>query len=411
MKRSYPVHVEIESAIEIIKERVRVSETELISLDAADGRALAQMVTAKENIPPFDRSPYDGYAFRAQDVVCASKEAPVTLQIIEELPAGKAPTRSVGAGQAVKILTGAPIPEGADVVEKFEKTTYTKEWVQLEHPLPSGSNICKMGEDVKAGEIMVDQGIKMSPAMIGLMAGLGYSKLRVHKKLKAFIISTGSELVSIDSRLTPGKIRNSSSYMLRSTLGKWNIDAEIYGIVEDDAAKIARAIESCSKTSDVILTTGGVSVGDYDLVEEALTRMGAEILFWGLLMKPGMAFVAAVYQGTLILGLSGNPSAAAASLHMVGRPVLFYMAGMKQEPRTRCKVRLLQDFPKKSPSRRFIPGVLRIIDSEAWLDVRGDQGNGMLSIWNACNLIGELPKGTPPLKKGSVIDAYYLYEA
>lgn len=410
MSRPYPELVEIEQAVEIISRKVSTAGTEQIPLYEADGRILAEGITAKENIPPFDRSPYDGYAFRAQDVASAGAAAPVTLQIIEEVPAGHVSTKRVEAGEAVKILTGAPIPEGADVVEKFESTIFDEHTVQICSPLKPGSNICRAGEDVRVGEMLVKAGSRITSAAFGLLAGLGYARIKVYRQLKASIISTGSELVPVEAALTPGKIRNSSSYMLCSTLKKWGVAADIYGIVEDRTESIIRAIEECAGAYDVIVTTGGVSVGDYDLVEEALVRMGAKILLWKVKMKPGMAFLAAIYQGKLILGLSGNPSAAAASLYLIGKPVLGKMSGLAEYGLKKCRVSLLQNVPKKSPGRRLIPGVLRIIDTRACLDAKWEQGNGMLSQWNGCSLIGEIPPGTPPLEKGTVIEAYYLAE-
>ena len=408
MMKEYPMRVELEEAVQIIKEKVTVMNTEMVALSEARGRILAQQIVAEENVPPFDRSPYDGFAFRSEDLAQASKEHPVTLRIIEEVPAGKAPEHSVGRGEAIKILTGAPIPEGADAVERYEVTEFNEKEVTFFEPIKSGSNICLAGEDVRQVEILMETGIKLDNARLGLLAALGYSEISCYRRIKCVVISTGSELVPVDHPLAPGKIRNSSAYMIQAALREWGMECDIYGIVSDNSSHIAGAIDVCAQNYDVILTTGGVSVGDYDFLNQSLEELGAEILLWKVKMKPGMAFVAAVYKTKLVLGLSGNPSAAAATLYLIGGVVLSYMSGKQGLPWEKIKVRMSHDFPKSSKGRRFIPGKLCVINGEVYLDSSAAQGNGILSSWHSCNLIGEIPGGTPPLKAGNVIEAYYF---
>lgn len=408
MKKNYPIRVELEQAVQIIKERASVMGTEMVALSEARGRILARKIVAEENIPPFDRSPYDGFAFRAKDLEHASGEHPVTLRIIEEVPAGKEPECAVGKGEAIKILTGAPIPEGADAVERYEVTEFNEKEVTFFEPVKSGSNICPAGEDVRKGEILMEEGTKLENARLGLLAALGYSDISCYRKIRCVIISTGSELVPVDQPLAPGKIRNSSAYMIQAVLREWGMECDIYGIVSDNSDHIAGAIDVCSQKYDVILTTGGVSVGDYDFLNRSLEELGAEILLWKVKMKPGMAFVAAMYKQRLVLGLSGNPSAAAAALYLIGGEVLSYMSGKRDLPWKKIKVRMYHDFPKSSKNRRFIPGQLCVEDAEAYLDSNAAQGNGILSSWHRCNLIGEIPCGAPPLKAGNLIEAYYF---
>lgn len=405
--RSYPVRLEIEEAVELLLQKAGKVSEEQVSLGEVDGRILAEDIFARENIPPFDRSPLDGYAFRAEDVASANREHPVVLKIIEELPAGTAPSRTVGKGEAVKLSTGAPIPPGADCVEKFERTEFTDEQVKLFASMKSGSNICRAGEDIRQGDKVMEAGTELSAAQVGLLAGLGCAEVRCFARLRAAVISTGSELLPEGSELTPGKIRSTNGHTIRSLSRKWGMETKIYGIVPDDQESIARAVADCAEQADVIITTGGVSVGDYDLVEAALRQLGAELLFWKLGMKPGMAALAAIYQGKLVLGLSGNPSAALATLCMVGHPVLNYMGGRREYYLKQCQVRMLRDFPKKSPQRRFLPGKLVLQDGEVWFDFGSRQSNGMLNQWAGCDVIAEIPAGSGSMKKGSLISAYY----
>ena len=402
------MRVEWEQAIQIIREKVTVMGTENVPLSEARGRILARQIVAEENVPPFDRSPYDGFAFRAKDLEEASKEHPVTLRIIEEVPAGKAPERKISKGEAIKILTGAPIPEGADAVERYEVTEFNEKEVTFFEPVKSGSNICLAGEDIRQGEVLMEVGTKLENARLGLLAALGYFEISCYRKIRCVIISTGSELVPVDHPLIPGKIRNSSAYMIQAVLREWGMECDIYGIVSDNSSHIAGAIDVCAQKYDVILTTGGVSVGDYDFLNTSLEELGAEILLWKVKMKPGMAFVAAMHKEKLVLALSGNPSAAAATLYLIGGAVLSYMSGKRGLPWEKIKVRMYHDFPKSSNGRRFIPGRLCVKDGEAYLDSCVAQGNGILSSWHSCNVIGEIPAGTPPLKAGSIIEGYYF---
>lgn len=406
--KEYPMRVELEQAIQIIREKVTVMGTENVPLSEARGRILARQIVAEENVPPFDRSPYDGFAFRAKDLEEASKEHPVTLRIIEEVPAGKAPQQEIGEGEAIKILTGAPIPKGADAVERYEVTEFNEKEVTFFEPLKSGSNICLAGEDIRQGDVLMEAGTKLENARLGLLAALGYFEISCYRKIRCVIISTGSELVPVDHPLAPGKIRNSSAYMIQAVLREWGMDCDIYGIVSDNSCHIAGAIDVCAQKYDVILTTGGVSVGDYDFLNTSLEELGAEILLWKVKMKPGMAFVAAMHKKKLVLGLSGNPSAAAATLYLIGGAVLSYMSGKQGLPWEKIKVRMYHDFPKSSKGRRFIPGRLCVKDGEAYLDSCVAQGNGILSSWHSCNVIGEIPAGTSPLKAGSIIEGYYF---
>ena len=408
MAQNYPKRIEIQEGIDLLLSHTERMEKEKVEINKAYGRILACRVLAKENIPPFDRSPYDGYAIRSADVAGAGHDTPVTLKIIEEVPAGHAPEKAVGPMEAVKILTGAPIPQGADAVVKYEDTSFTDKEVCFFSPIASGSNIVKAGEDVKTGEVVMEEGGHLSPASVGLLAGLGYGEVEVFKKPRVRIISTGDELLPVSEELKPGKIRNSSAYMLQGFLRQWGITADIYGIVRDDEDAIKDALTACLADADCVITTGGASVGDYAL--SSMEGIGAEVLFWQVRMKPGMATLAAVKDGRLLLGLSGNPSAAAAALFLLGLPAFRKMCGKKEYKVPSIPVCLPEGFPKKSPGGRIIPGILEFHQGRVCLNTRKNQANGMVSPWGGCNLIGMIPKGSDALLPGSTIDALYLGE-
>ena len=405
----FPERVELEDGLKLLLMQAHQTEVEEVPVAQADGRVLAENIISRENIPPFDRSPYDGYALIAADTVHASQDTPVSLKVIEEVPAGYAPVHRLNPGQAVKILTGAPVPSGATAIVKYEDTAFTENEVTVFSPCREGSNIVPLGEDVKEGELVVEKGRLISPALVGLMAGLGYERVRVYRRLTAALLSTGDELVPIGETLQPGKIRNSSIYTIASYLERWGVKASMLGIEKDQPGRIADKIKEGLADHDFIITTGGVSVGDYDMVLEALKLLQAKILFWKVRMKPGMAFAGALWKGKFILALSGNPSAAAVSLFMLGKPLIMKMAGMKDYATEEIRVKMLDDFPKKSPSRRFLPGTLEIVDGEAWIRFARKQGNGMLNPMRDCEILGEIKAGSLPMAKGSIIRAYRFF--
>lgn len=408
MPQEYPVRVTVEEGVELLLAAAESMETEEINIEEACRRVLACDIKAAENIPPFDRSPLDGYAVRAADTAGAAEAAPVTLRVIEEVRAGYASVKTLGEGEAVKILTGAPVPAGADAVIRFEDTEFTEKEVRIFQPQRAGSNIVRAGEDVRQGNVVMEKGTLLGPARIGLLAGLGFRQVTVYRKPIVRIISTGDELVEMEAPLAPGKIRNSSAYMLRAFLQEWGLDAEIYGIVRDQKQQIQEAMAVCAGEADCVITTGGASVGDYDFVLESMKGLGAEILFWKVQMKPGMATIAAKKDGTLFVGLSGNPSAAVAGLFALGLPVFRKMCGWKEYELPMGRVMLPDGFGKKSPGGRVLPGRLEFRKGLPCLIAQQSQGNGMLSPWNDCNLIGIIPRGTGALEPGSMIDAYFL---
>lgn len=405
---NYPVGLSVEKAGAAILAHCRALGQEWVDAEDADGRVLAEDIVAQENIPPFARSPYDGYALRAADTREAAAEHGVTLQIVEEIPAGHAPQHSLGVGEAAKILTGAPIPDGADAVVKFEDTEFTEKTVTVFAPCRCGDNVVPAGEDIRQGERVIAAGTVLDGALLGLLAGLGHTRVSVAVRPQVELISTGDELVSADAPLAPGKIRNSSVYALASYVRRCGGRVRLAGIVPDQVQPIADAIAAAAARSDLVLTTGGVSVGDYDMLLRALDAMGAEILFWKVRMKPGSAFVAAVYRDTLILCLSGNPAAAAVAFFLLGIPALRKMQGRRDAALQAGQVYLAHPMRKKSPNGRYLPGRLVVRDGKAYLEQAERQGNGMLHHLAGCTVLGKIPAGSPPMEEGSLIEALWL---
>ena len=400
--------VNVEEGLEILLNQVHKLEMQQVPIEQVSGRILAEDIVAMEDIPPFSRSPYDGYALKAEDTKNADKDSPVTLKIIEEVSAGHVAKGTVRNGEAVKILTGAPIPNGADVVIKYEDTYFTSQEVCIYKSYESGVNIVPRGEDVSCGDTVVEKGIRITPALTGLLAGLGYDKVMVYRRPIVAILSTGDELVDINCELGPGKIRNSSMYMLKAYLENFGVEVILLGIVPDKVEVIGNKIKEGIEQADLVMTTGGVSVGDYDLLPKVMSFLSAEVYFWKTKMKPGSAFLAASYGDTMIISLSGNPSAAAVAMLTFAVPVLRKMGGEQKYLFDKIEIRLCQSFNKSSPNRRMIPGKSVIKGGQVYLDISKRNGNGRIRPLHGCDYIAEIPAGSPPLEEGSIIMAYSI---
>jgi molybdopterin molybdotransferase len=401
-------NIPLEQAQSILNAQCKIIGKETIRLNDALGRVLAEEIVAKEDIPPFARSPFDGYAFRASDTQNASRANPVTLTIIEEVPAGYAPTKQVTPGTAVKILTGAPIPEGADTVVKYEDTEFTETEVRLFSPSKSGENIVSAGEDVAQGTVLVEQGTVITAPVLGLLAALGAAEVAVYRRPRIAILSTGDELLEVSEPLLPGKIRNSNSYTLQGYLQSCGVEPVVIGIAKDKKEEVAAKIEEGLAQADMIISTGGASVGDYDVVKDALKLLGAEILYWQIDIKPGSATLAAHKDGKLIIGLSGNPASAMVILQLMVLPVIKKMAGRAVYANEKIQVILKDDFPKASPRRRFLRGMLVFENGLTYMQITGGQGNAVLSSMIGCNLLAEIPGGSGPVKAGERLTAYLV---
>lgn len=401
-------NIALEEAQELLLVRATLVGKKNLSLSDCLTRILSEDIIARENIPPFARSPYDGYALKAEDTLQARKNSPVRLEIIEEVAAGYAPTKEIGSGKATKILTGAPIPKGADCVVKFEETKFSDNQVSIFSPLKAGENIVPAGEDVTEGETVAAKGTVITPPIMGLMASLGISVVSVFKRPRVAIISTGDELVDIYEPLTPGKIRNSNCYTLIGYIRSIGAEALVIGAARDKKEEVAALIEEGLERADMVITTGGVSVGDYDVVKEAVNQIGAEILYWKIEIKPGSPTLAAVKNGKVIMGLSGNPAAAMVIFQLLGIPFIKKMAGRKEYLFEKVDVVLKKDFKKPSPRRRFLRGRLVLEDGQTLMESTGDQGNGVLRSMIGCNALAEIPEGSGPVKAGEKLKAYLI---
>ena len=313
--------ITVSAALDIIERETTKLGAGRVAIEQAVGRVLAEDVVADSDMPPFDRSQMDGYAVRAAD----TKDAPVTLKLVGESAAGRGWKGRLKAGEAVRIMTGAPLPAGADAVQKIELTSEAEGTVTLNESTAKGRFIVSKGKEIKKGTTVLRRGTRISPANISVSAAFGDAKLKVSKRPRVAILATGTEIVPIAKRPKPDQIRNSNSVMLAALCEAAGAETIVHPTVGDKLEDLTAAISSAAKTSDLVITTGGVSVGKYDLTKEAITGLGAEIFFEKVKLKPGKPTVFARLKKAYFFGLPGNPVSAAVTFHLFVRRALMLL--------------------------------------------------------------------------------------
>ena len=384
------------------------AEEETVSLEECAGRVLAFDLRAAEDVPPFDRSAYDGYALRAADVAGADSAHPVTLRVTETIPAGALASGRVKPGTAVRLMTGTQIPEGADCVINFERTVFTETAVTLSFPLRAGDNIVRRGEDVQAGKLLAGRGTVIDAGLAGTLAAQGIHRVRVFRRPVIGLISSGNEIVEADQEQPAGKIRNANRSTFTALLVGEGCRVKYLGLAGDRAEEIRRLLARGLAECDAVILTGGVSVGDWDVTPEAMVQAGAEILVRGVEMKPGMACAYGISGGRLILGLSGNPASSLTNFCACCLPAIRKLCGRKDALPLPVRAELVRGFRKKSPSLRFLRGRLVLDSGTVRFEASADQGNVVLSSSIGCNAFLQIPAGSGPIEAGACLPGFIL---
>ena len=387
---------------------VGTTDIERLPLEACWQRVLAENVVADMDFPPFDRSPLDGYAVIASEVEKAGLDAPVVLREIDSVPAGQTPHEKITPGTACRIMTGAPLPEGATGVVKLEDTERRGREIRILNGAGAARNICRRGEEIAHGEIAVAAGTVLNSGAMGTLALLGRGRPLVHTRPRVGIIVTGSELTTVDAPLAPGKIHDSNSYMLAAQVRDAGAEPVLFGVFHDNVDTICAVVEQ-ARHCDLILTTGGVSVGDYDLAGRVFTRLGVTPLCERVNMKPGMPVLAGQLDARLIIGLSGNPSAASIAFEQIIRPLLLKMGGRKTWWRQSMRATMTKPFAKTSASKRFVWAYSWMGEQGMLVEPLPLQGNGMLKSAIAANALISLEAGSPPVGPGENINVILLH--
>ncbi|MGD9561279.1 MAG: gephyrin-like molybdotransferase Glp [Pyrinomonadaceae bacterium] len=315
--------IPISKAIRIIERESSAIASERIDLSDAIGRVLAENIIADSDLPPFDRSQMDGYAVRADD----TKKTPATLRIAGESAAGRGWHKTLKKGEAVRIMTGAPVPKGADAVQKIELTSEKNGSVTIFEPTEKGRFIVRKGAEIRKGRTVLKKGEVLTPPTMAVPAAFGYAKVKVAKRPRVAIFSTGSEIVDISKTPKKDQIRNSNSLMLAALCRAAGAEPELFPTTGDDISDLKSQISKSIKRADILITTGGVSVGKYDLTKLALQELGAKIFFDKVALKPGKPTVFGKLKNTFVFGLPGNPVSAAVTFHLFVRLLIGRLQG------------------------------------------------------------------------------------
>ncbi|MCF6147525.1 MAG: molybdopterin molybdotransferase MoeA [Candidatus Kuenenia sp.] len=397
--------IPVDEAKKIVIDNVHPLEPIQVHFQDALGFCLAEDVRSDIDMPPFNRSAMDGYAVVAED----TKDAPVTLKIIENIAAGDTPEKKVSCGCVSKIMTGASVPEGADAVVKFEDTEDTDEedMVKILRPVKSGSNISKRGEDMQVGQIVLHTGKLIRPQEIGILATVGKSSVKMYPALTVGIISTGNELVNVDEKPSPVQIRNSNSYSLASQARRMNSEVEILGIAGDRKEEIVRLMAKGLR-KDILILSGGVSMGEYDLVGDVLKESGVHIYFEKVALRPGKPVVFGKKNDTLIFALPGNPVASFVTFELFIYPAMRKLMGFPSFNRTTVKAVLEGDILTKRKRREFRPAFFKWKENVLSVSPVEWHGSADLLATTKANCLLIIPEETEKLSNGQLVDIILL---
>ena len=394
--------ITVKEALRQILQTINPLGMEKINLLDALGRVVGGDVAAGRNIPPKDNSAMDGYALRFKDTVGASPERPVILEVIEDIPAGAVPQKSIAAGQASRIMTGAPIPEGADAVLRMEDTEKDGTLVRIKTEVAFRQDIRSAGEDVREGEIVIPRGTVIKPAEIGMLASLGRSFVSVYQRPTVAVLATGNELVDIDENPSPWKIINSNSYSAAAQVMDCGALAMQLGIARDEREDLLAKFQAATR-ADVIISSGGVSVGDYDLVKDIMKEVGNQMQFWQVAMRPGKPLAFGAIGNVPIFGLPGNPVSSMISFEQFVRPALLKMMGHKNIFRKAVKAVLKEDLKKRKELTHFIRSFVEFDDGRYTASTTGEQGSGILKSMVRANGLIVMPEDAEIIKAGSLV--------
>ncbi|ASK63668.1 molybdopterin molybdenumtransferase [Virgibacillus phasianinus] len=402
----------VDQAIAKVMEFRKAGGTEVVSIDRCDGRRLAEPLYTTNPVPSFNKSPYDGFALRSCDTEQASRNNPVEFEIVEHVGAGHVPEKKLEEYQATRIMTGAQIPDGADCVAMFEICSEIKrngkDFISLKRTMESGQNVVKKASEIGEGKELVRKGSLINPGVKALLATFGYQTVHVMKKPIVGIFATGSELLDVDAELEPGKIRNSNAYMIMSQIKRAGGDPHYFGKLDDELESSFQAIAESIDKVDFLITTGGVSVGDFDLMPAIYEKLHATVLFNKVAMRPGSVTTVTALQDKLLFGLSGNPSACYVGFELFVRPILQTFLMNDTPLLKRSKAILTDDFPKPNPFTRFVRGILSIEDGQVRVSPAGIDKSNVVTSLAFTNGLMVLPGGTRGYNKGAIVDVLWL---
>jgi molybdopterin molybdotransferase len=404
--------IPIGEAVKKIMEHQLKGQTEMVSIKESFSRFLSDDIIATSDVPHFDRAPYDGFAIRSIDSIEASLNNPIEFEVIDHIGAGLISLKVVGEFQTVRIMTGAMMPEGTDAVAMFE-VAQTQEkngipFMTIKRSFKKGDNVSFQGEDAKVGEVLVKKGTLINPGIQAVLATFGYKNVPVAKKPVVGLYATGTELLEVHEALVPGKIRNSNSHMIAAQIERVGGIVDYFGNLPDEFDTCFEAVKNALNEVDLLITTGGVSVGDFDYLPAIYEKLGAKVLFNKVAMRPGSVTTVAEFNGKLLFGLSGNPSACYVGFELFARPIIRRILFSEQPHLRKEKAQLEADFPKANPFTRFVRSAVFVEDGRLKAVPSGlDKSNIIMSLAGANSLM-ILPGGTRGFEAGFAVDVLLL---
>jgi len=391
--------IPIAEAIEIVLSHAPHLGVESVQLKNSVGRILAEDIIADTDLPPFDRAQMDGYAVRAVDVA----NPPARLRIAGESAAGAGWHHEMSSGAAVRIMTGAPVPKGADAVQQVELTREVNGDVEILESVSSGRSIVRQASEIKAGETVLRPGEQISAAMIATLASFGYAEVKVSRRPRVAVMATGSELVDVNQKPARDQIRDSNNYTIEAYASQSNAIVERLPLAGDDTEELKRAMREAAETCDVLITSGGVSMGVYDFTKAVLKELGAEIFFERVALRPGKPTVFARLGNALVFGLPGNPVSVAVTFNLFARTALRTMQGATQPTLTEGHAVLARDVKGSADRESYLPAVLRTDENGVLLaeSLKWGGSSDFVAFARATALIN-LPAGTKTLPAGNI---------
>lgn len=400
--------ISVEEAITRMLAEIKVLETVRVPLSETVGMILSEDIVAQEDIPPFDNSAMDGFALRSGD----SRQrdgGPARLRVTGGVAAGYVADREVEAGTAMRIMTGAPVPAGADSVIQIELTRNAgpdSDWVEILQEVVAGNNIRPAGDDMRRGQTIMTRGAEIGPWEIGILATLGVAHVPVTRPARVAILGTGDEIVDIDQALQPGKIRNSNSYLLEAAVRSAGAEAHRLGVARDTAESLREKFAE-AMGYDLILTSGGVSVGDFDLVKDIMAEQG-QVDFWRINMRPGKPVAFGQIGGVPLLGLPGNPVSSAVTFQLFGRPILRKMQGHSRLFKQQIEVEVSDGVGEKVMRRHYVRAWVEWKDGRFVARTTGNQGSHVMTSLLHANALIIIPEGGVEIRPGDKAKAMML---
>ena len=408
--RGFPQLLKVNEAIKRIEKEIKykINEFERTHIDRVIGRINYEDIRSPIDVPPFDRAAMDGYAIKAEEIIGASINNPITLKIIDEIKPGETPKKEVKKGTAIEISTGAPIPPGANAVIPYENVKRTNRQIEVYSTIPPGKNVSRKGEDLKRNQIIIERRTIIRPWNIAALASANITELKVLRKPRIAIISTGAELIEPGETPTPGKVINSTKIMLGELIKENGGEPIEYGNLEDDTDKISKNILKASKENDIVITTGGTSIGKSDYTIEAALKIGANLIFHGVAIRPGKPVALAKLKEKPIIMLSGYPVAALMEFEIFVKKIIHKICDTKEMPPLKIKAKIKRRTPSQLGVRDFLRVILKRTKKGIIAEPLRLTGSGILSTITRATGIIEIPEEVEGLEKGEIVDVIIL---